>query len=151
MNTDTSLSHQEKSDRAERLQQEILPHNKQVLFASLSAAGIATVLIDFDGSSDDGCFQQPVGFDAANAEIPLPDGEITIKTVVFATGLVEESAIVISGYLQELATDLLDGLHQYWEDGEGAYGTFRFSVPDQAVTLEFNERYIAYNRQEHQF
>ena len=38
-----------------------LPHNKQVLFDALTAAGIVVVTIAFDGSGDSGQFEQPVG------------------------------------------------------------------------------------------
>lgn len=151
MSTDSFSSYHAKAERAERLRQEFLSHNKEVLFASLSAAGLTVVTIDFDGASDDGCFQQPIAFDGANAEAPLPTGEITIKTVVFDTGIVEDTTIITSDYIQQLASDLLDEKHSCWEDGDGAYGTFRFSVTDQMITLEFNERYTASEYHEHHF
>ena len=45
--------------KAAALATEILPHNKQVLFDALSAAGIDVVTIEFDGSGDSGQFEAP--------------------------------------------------------------------------------------------
>jgi hypothetical protein len=148
---DTFSTYQAREARAKSLKEEILPHNKDILFAALRSAGIIEVTIDFDGASDEGCFQQPMGFDGANAEVPIPGAEITIKTVVFDTGAIEDAIITVPAYLEHLASDLLDEKHSYWEDGDGAYGTFRFSVTEQIITLEYNERYTASEYHEHHF
>jgi hypothetical protein len=148
---DTFTTYQAREERAKRLKEEILAHNKGFLFAALGSAGITEVTIDFDGASDQGCFQKPMGFDGTNAEVPIPTSEITIKTVVFDTGVIEDAIITIQDYLEHLASDLLDEKHSYWEDDDGAYGTFRFLVTDQIITLEYNERYTASEYHEHHF
>lgn len=140
-----------KEARASRLRGELLPANKAVLFQALASSGIDTVTIDFDGSSDDGCFQAPIAFGNDNAEMALPKTAITIRTAVFETGVVEDAAISVGGYLEQLASDCLDEKHRYWEDGEGAFGEFRFSVPDQTITLEYNERYVDHHHHEYSF
>jgi hypothetical protein len=151
MTDDQFAAYEAKLERAAKLKEEILPQNKERLFAVLGAAGIIEVTIDFDGASDEGCFQQPMGFDAANAEVPIPTAEITIKTVVFDTGAIEDAIITVWDYLEHLASDLLDEKHSSWEDGDGAYGTFRFSVSEQIMTLEYNERYTASEYHEYRF
>jgi hypothetical protein len=148
---DTFTAYQAKEDRAKRLKEEILPNNKEIVFAALRSAGIIDVAIGFDGASDEGAFEQVIAFNAANSEVPIPTSEITIKTIVFDTGTVEDAMITVPDYLEHLASDLLDEKHPYWEDGDGAYGTFRFSVADQVITLEFNERHTVSEYHQHHF
>lgn len=50
-----------------------------------------------------------------------------------------------------MAYDLLEQTHAGWEDGEGAFGTFTFSVPDRTITLEHKERFIETELFEHMF
>jgi hypothetical protein len=148
---ETFSAYQAKEDRARRLQKVVLPHNKELLFASLRSMGIMEVTIDFDGAGDDGCFQRAVGFDGANAEVAIPTAEIVIKTVVFDTGTVADAIITVLDYLHQLASDVLDETHSGWEIDDGAYGTFRFSVTEQVITLEYNERYTISEYHEHHF
>ncbi len=148
---DTFTTYQAREERARRLKEEILPHNKELVFAVLRSSGIVEVTIDFDGASDEGSFEQLVAFDAANSEVPIPTAEVTIKTVVFDIGTIEDAVITVPDYLEHLASDLLDEKHSYWEDGDGAYGTFRFAVTDQIITLEYNERYTTSEYHEHHF
>jgi hypothetical protein len=134
-------AYEAKCAAAARLGAEILPHNKQVLFDNLAAAGIDVVTIGFDGSGDSGQFDAPMGFDAENREVVIPTGDITVKSVDFDTG----------DYIVTLACDFLEETHDGWEDGEGAHGEFRFSLSDRTITLDYNERYIEYNHYEHEF
>ena len=83
--------------KAAALATEILPHNKQVLFDALSAAGIDLVTVEFDGSGDSGQFEAPAGFDAENTEVAIPAGEITVKVVDFETGTIREQTTRGSG------------------------------------------------------
>lgn len=150
--TDGQLAaYEAKCAAAAKLNAEILPHNKQVLFDQLASAGISTVTIDFNGYGDSGSFQETTAFDANDAEIPLPITDITIKTVMFDNGAVEEQVTKVRDYLEHLASEFLDQTHSGWEDGEGAYGEFRFGVADQSITLEYSERYTETNYHEHMF
>jgi hypothetical protein len=141
-------AYEAKCAAAARLGAEILPHNKQVLFDNLAAAGIDVVTIGFDGSGDSGQFDAPMGFDAENREVVIPTGD---KSVDFDTGTVSEVTVTVGDYIVTLACDFLEETHDGWEDGEGAHGEFRFSLSDRTITLDYNERYIEYNHYEHEF
>jgi hypothetical protein len=150
--SDTQFAaYEAKCATAARLSAEILPHNKQVLFEALAAAGINIVTIAFDGSGDCGQFDAPAGFDAENREVAIPTGDINVKSVDFDTGTVFEHTTTVGEYILTLACDFLEGTHDGWEDGEGAHGEFTFALTDRAITLDFNERYIEYTHHEHKF
>jgi len=144
-------AYEAKCATAARLGAEILPHNKQVLFDAVAAAGIDVVTIGFDGSGDSGQFDAPMGFDAENREVVIPTGDITVKSVDFDTGTVSELTTTVGDYIVTLACDFLEGTHDGREDCEGAHGEFRFLLSDRTITLDYNERYIEYNHYEHQF
>lgn len=151
MSDDQFAAYEAKCALAAQLRAEILPHNKSVLFEALTADGIEVVTIDFDGYADSGSFEESVAFNAENSEIPIPAAGITVKTVVFDTGLIEEESATIREFLKDLASDLLEETHSGWEDGEGAYGQFRFSLAERSITLEYNERYVESHYHEHEF
>jgi hypothetical protein len=134
-----------------RLSAEILPHNKQVLFEALAAAGINIVTIAFDGSGDSGQFEEPVGYDAENRVVAIPTGDITVKSVDFDTGTVSERTTTAGDYIEALACDFLEETHDGWENGEGAHGEFFFALAERTITLDYNERYIEYSHHEHEF
>jgi hypothetical protein len=118
--------------KAAALATEILPHNKQVLFDTLSAAGIDVVTVEFDGSGDSGQFEAPAGFDANNTEVAIPSGEITMKVVDFETGTIREQTTTPRAYIETLACDFLESTHSGWEDGEGRVPLFAERANDHA-------------------
>ena len=144
-------AYEAKLAREAQLRAEALPHNKQVLFDTLAAAGIVVVTIAFDGSGDSGQFGQPVAFDAENNEQPVPAAPIIVKAVQFETGTLFDMQTTLRVYLLDLACQLLDEKHSHWEDGEGAQGEFRFALEDRTITLDYNERYLEYDHQEYEF
>jgi hypothetical protein len=150
--TDEQFSaYQAKVERATQLNAEILPHNKQVLFEALASAGIATVEMNFDGYGDSGSIEDTTAFDGNNHELALPTAEITIKTVVFDTGAIKDKALALGDYIESIAMDFLEETHCGWENNDGAYGRFLFSLEKQTITLEYNERYVQSDFHEHAF
>ena len=113
-------AYEAKLAREAQLRAEALPHNKQVLFDALTAAGIVVVTIAFDGSGDSGQFEQPVAFDPENNERPIPAAPITVKAVRFETDTLFDMQTTLRVYLLDLACQLLDEKHSHWEDGDGA-------------------------------
>lgn len=150
--TDNRFAHYEtKCATAARLATEILPANKQVLFDALTAAGIVAVTISFDGSSDSGQFEPPIGFNAADEAVPVPEASIKVQTIKFELGIVEEQTTLITEFIETSACEFLRQKHFGWENGDGAYGEFRFTAEERTITLEFNERYVETVFHEHQF
>jgi hypothetical protein len=121
---------------AAELRKQVLPHNKQVLFDALQAAGIEFVTIEFDGYGDSGQFYAPAGFDGA---------------VDFETGTVREQSITLGDYIEMLACDFLESTHSGWEIDDGAHGEFRFALSERTITLDYNEHYTTYEHHEHEF
>jgi len=130
---------------------EILPANKQTLFDALAAAGIVLVVAAFDGCGDSGQIDSLEAFDAGNSPVALPATSITVRTVTFETPSVADTSPSVAEFIETLAFDLLQETHPGWENNEGAYGEFRFSVRERSITLEYNERYIETHYQEHGF
>lgn len=153
---DGYAAYQAKLNRFDKLWEQILPHNKGVLLDALAGAGIERVILEFDGYGDDGQFQgttaYPAGAEPDRAKgVKVPVLTVTLKSVVFDTGEVTEKSVLLSSAIEEMVSDLLEDTHEGWEDGEGAFGHFRLSVPDRSITLEYNERYIESTFEEHSF
>jgi hypothetical protein len=127
-----------------------------VLFDALAGAGIECVILEFDCYGDDGQFQGTTAYHAG-AEPGLAEGievpvvTVSLKSVVFDTGEVEEKSVLLASAIEDMVSDFLEDTHTGWEDGEGAFGHFRLSVPDRSITLEYNERYIESKFEEHSF
>ena len=69
------IAYEQKCAAASALRAHALPLNKSALFDALAAAGIQTVVIEFDGCGDSGQLENITGLDAENAEITLPEDE----------------------------------------------------------------------------
>lgn len=144
-------AYEAKRAAAATLGAEIMPHNKQVLFDALAIAGIALVTLAFDGSGDEGQFEAPASFDADNNDVDVPNTPITIKSVDFDSSTVGEQTTTVRAFIEMLACDFLESTYSGWEDGEGAYGQFRFSLGERIITLDYNARYIESDHYEHEF
>jgi hypothetical protein len=107
-------AYEAKCATAARLSAEILPHNKQVLFEALAAAGINIATIAFDGSGDSGQFEAPLGYGADSCEVAIPTGDITVKSVDFDTGTVSVRTTTVGDFIETLACDFLEGTHAGW-------------------------------------
>lgn len=151
MYEDTFLAYEAKCRRLAALREQILPHNKAVLFGAFATAGVAVATIDFDGCGDSGQFETLLLYSADNEPRDIPAGPITIQTIDPETEAVVETVTTTADYMLSLASDLLEQKHGGWEDGDGAYGEFRFTLADHALTLEYNERYTATNYYEYEF
>jgi hypothetical protein len=150
--SDTQFAaYEAKCATAARLSAEILPHNKQVLFEALAAAGINIATIAFDGSGDSGQFEEPLGYGADSCEVAIPTGDITVKSVDFDTGTVSVRTTTVGDFIETLACDFLEGTHAGWENDDGAHGEFTFSLTDRTITLDYNERYIESDHYKHEF
>ena len=139
-----------KYEAARRLEADILPGNKVVLFEALNAAGIATVTIEFEGSGDSGQMEPPCARMANETVVAIPDRQIDLKRIDWSLGLIAESLSLLEA-VESLAWRLLGDKHCGWENNDGGYGTFTFDVAARAISLEYNERYTETNYHEHEF
>ena len=124
-------------------------HNKNLIFAALAEAGIHRVTVEYDGSDDSGQIESIEAWNAANEKIPLP----TIRKVQLASENPDSSVneIDLEAAVEQLVWDYLYDNHRGWENNDGAFGTFEFSVSDRTIALQHNERYTDVNTTTHDF
>lgn len=146
----TFTAYEAKYDAARRLEAEILPRNKAILFDALSAAGISIVVIEFEGSGDSGQMEQPCARTADETVVAVPDILIELERVNWSNGIDRESLSLTSA-VETMAWTLLGDTHGGWENGDGGYGEFTFDVTERSIKLEYHERYTETNYHEHEF
>lgn len=132
-------------------QADILPGNKAALFEALTAAGIATVILRFDGAGNSGQIESVDACDAAANPAELPETAIAIAEVAFENLEIQITPISPREAVENMAYEFLEQTHDGWENEDGAYGEFTFTVADQSIRLEYNERYIETHYYEHEF
>jgi hypothetical protein len=124
-------------------------HNKTVIFETLAEAGIHNVIVSFDGYSDSGQIEAIDAVDEANHSIALPDNRPVRLMSSAPDDLPAETTLREA--IEMLAYRYLEATHMGWEDKEGAFGTFVFTVPDRTITLEHNERFTDVAIHNHSF
>jgi hypothetical protein len=111
--------------------------NKRVVFDALVAAGIATVNVEFDGEGDSG---QIHGI-AADGSAEIPHIHIELQKPSWGTGEVESIQSTLRDAIEALCYDYLEQQQGGWENNDGAFGEFIFSVAERKIELEFNARF----------
>jgi hypothetical protein len=136
-------------DHAQRAN-ELLSANKTVLFDALSAAGITTVVVCFDGYGDSGQIED---IDARIGDKPceLPDERIELLDPIWGSSEIERQTQTIREAIEVLAYACLRKTHNGWEDNDGAFGDFMFDVGERSIRLDFNERYTDSHFYSHAF
>ena len=137
---------------AEKVQRANLrPGNKAAVFAALAGAGIATVTVTFDGSSDSGQIESIDSRSASGIEMPLPEETVSIVAIVWGQSRSEQRSMSVREGIEHLVYDALEETHDGWEINEGAYGEFTFDVPALEIRLDYNERIAATEYSAHTF
>lgn len=126
----------------EKLCESVRPANKTGVFDALDAAGIATVVISFDGYGDSGQIEK---VEVDGFTTVLPDVKVDFTTVGAAKAELEARAIPLHEVLENIVYDLLCHRHGGWQDNEGSYGDVTFDATVRTITLDFNERYVGSN------
>lgn len=133
------------------LEAQILPRNKAALFDALDAAGIQTVVVQFDGSGDSGQIESIEAYAADHAATELPVETIEIQEVIFDGPTVATEQRTAREAIEIMSYAFLEAVHDGWENDDGAYGEFTFDANERSITLEYNERYTASNYYQHEF
>lgn len=126
------------------------PANKAAVFAALAGAGIATVVVTFDGYGDSGQIES-IDARSADADVPLPEETIAIVGIVWGRSEPEERTLSVREAIEHLVYDALTETHGGWENNEGAYGEFDFDVPALEIRLDYNERITSSEYYAHTF
>jgi hypothetical protein len=139
-----------KSDRIShhRLCVELRLQNKTVVFDALDAAGIATVVVSFDGYGDSGQIER---LEVNGAVDALPAATVEIAAAIWGKLEPQRQSMSVADAIEHLIYDFLGSAHDGWEDNDGAYGEFTFEVADRTINLDYNERYTASVNHSHEF
>ncbi len=144
-------AYEAKWDAFRQREAELLPGNRAALFAALAGAGVARVVVAFDGSGNSGQIESVTAYDAEDREIAIPMTQIEIRETAFESEEVSVSPRSADEVVEIMAYKFLEQTHNGWEENEGAYGEFVFTVADQSIRLEYNERYTDTHCHEHKF
>jgi hypothetical protein len=126
--------------------EEAILRNKAAVMATLAAAGITSVVVEFDGCGDEGQIESIVAT-SGEVTVQLPGGCVAIVDPddEGTTSSDEEAAesdgdTPLTEAIETLCYDLLEQEHNGWVNNEGAYGTFTFTVADGSIDLDFTQR-----------
>ena len=122
--------------------------NKTVVFDALAAAGVARVVVSFDGYSDSGQIER---LEVGGAIDVLPATTVEIATPISGEAEPNRQSMSLADAIEKLVYDFLENSHWGWEDGDGAYGEFTFDVVDRTINLDYSERYTASVNYSHEF
>jgi hypothetical protein len=146
---DWEASQAQERERA-RLAAEALPLNKTALFDALTAAGITSVTVRFDGYGDSGQIEE-VSVEANGAAATLPAATITIAQPSSDSSRLDRTSLPVAEAIETLAYGFLTDTHEGWPNNEGAFGDFVFDVAKRTITLDYNERFMESENFQHSF
>ena len=133
-----------------RIAKQVLPANKTALFDALAAAGITTVIVNFDGCGDSGQIEM-IEAKAGDDVIPLPTVQIEIASAAWGSATIDRQTRPLEEAIEILVYDVLNQEHGGWENNDGAYGEYIFDVAERTITLDYNERHIESDYSQHVF
>jgi hypothetical protein len=125
-------------EASERLAETVDQQNKGVIMTALDKAGIAVVVVIFDGSGDDGQIEE---IEVQGAVDALPHDNLELGAVEFSAGTIAHSAMPLEDGIVALVYRLLERTHGGWGDNDGAYGEVTFDVVAGTIVLDFNARF----------
>ena len=128
----------------------VLEGNKKVLFGILAEHGITAVIVNFDGYGDSGQIED-ITAQSSDVIVELPDERIEIFRPGWDSPDVERQTHTVREAIEALSYDFLAQTHCGWENNDGAYGDFTFSVTEGCIALDYNERYTATENYSHEF
>jgi hypothetical protein len=120
------------------------------LIARLAPIGIASAIVSFDGSGDDGQIEDVAVYNAANERMDLPDimvdlgdPDVTVESVGLppATQQPVGTLLPLAEALENFAYDTLAALRDGWQDNDGSYGTVTLEIASGKAILDFNARF----------
>ena len=122
--TDVSVSPsdpwQQQERELARITKEVLLANKTALFDALAAAGITTVIVNFDGCGDSGQIEM-IEVKAGDDVIPLPQVLIEIASAVWGSATIDRRTQPVREAIETLVYDVLNQTYGGWENNDGAY------------------------------
>jgi len=124
--------------------------NKTAVFDALAAANITQVLVEFDGVGDSGQVETVTAF-RGKVQIAFPSTTIALQQASWGSTELRCIEEKLSQAIETLCYDYLEETHDGWENNDGAFGEFSFSVEEREIELEFHDRYTATLTENHTF
>jgi hypothetical protein len=124
--------------------------NKTALFDALAAAGITTVIVNFDGCGDSGQIET-IEPRAGDVDCALPDVDVEIAAANWRCTAIDRKPGPVREAIETLVYDVLSQTHDGWENNDGACGEFTFDVTERTITLDYNERHMESDYSQHVF
>ena len=134
----------------DRLNAELRPANKAVVFDALTVVGLTIVTVRFDGYGDSGQIED-IEAKVGDQVVALPPGNVEIAAAVWGHAEAERTVMSVRDAIERLAYDFLEETHDGWENSDGAYGDFIFDVAERTITLDYNERHMESDYSQHVF
>lgn len=141
----------ERNFEFQKLCASIRTQNKTVLFDALAQAGIATILVEFDGYGDSGQIEDISAHSAPEVVAGLPEGNLEIARLETGSHEIYRQTLSVKDAIEQLAYDFVEETHGGWENNAGAFGDFIFDVSERTITLNYNERFEDSEYSEHVF
>jgi len=121
--------------------------NKKTVFDALTAAGIATVNVTFNGEGDSGQIDDI----RADGSGTIPQTPVELQITVWGAVKLGTTETTLRDALETLCYDYLEQEHGGWENNDGAWGEFTFDVAGRSIGLDFNARFSDFTNYTHTF
>jgi hypothetical protein len=108
--------------------------NKGVIMAALAVAGITSLVVTFDGNSDEGQIES-IEARAGETTVELPATLVQIVDSDDKEPIKSANEISLAEAIERLCFDYLSHVYTGWEINEGSHGEFAFTVADNSVEL----------------
>lgn len=129
----------EQEEARRQFAQTALVASKAALFPVLAAASIIQLDVEFDGEGDSGQIES-IEARGGDAIVDLPSGTVLMSVAMADGSGLQTRPCPIRDAVETLAYDCLEDAAGGWENNNGAFGTIRFDVATQTITLELNTR-----------
>jgi uncharacterized protein DUF6878 len=124
--------------------------NKGAVFDALSAAGITSVRVEFDGEGDSGQINSIAAYVDGNSH-EIPSVTVEILSVSWGKAKLDSKKTTLHDAIETVCYDALSEEHDGWENNDGAFGEFTFDVEKRSIGLEFNARFSDFVTSNHTF
>jgi hypothetical protein len=124
--------------------------NKTAVFDALAAANITTVTAEFDGGGDSGGITS-IGAVKDDENVGFPALKVPYQAADWNTEELQATEHSLEEAVEYLCYQLLEQTHGGWENNEGGYGTFVFTVAERRIELDFNGRFCDVYSHAHEF
>jgi hypothetical protein len=114
--------------------------NKSTIMAALAVAGITSLVVNFDGNSDNGQIES-IEARAGETKVELPAALVQIVDSDDKESIKSANEMPLAEAIERLCFDYLSDVYTGWEINEGSHGDFAFTVADNSVELDFYKRF----------